>query len=93
MTANLSFQIEKHAGRADRSPTRRLRFHPKPEQVRPSDRADLEGESDDDERGRRQRRGRQADAKADDAAPNRNGELRLGRRRRSAGRRAKSSPA
>ena len=42
MTANLSFQIEKHTGVLT-VPNAALRFHPKPEQVRPRDRAILEG--------------------------------------------------
>jgi len=43
MTANLAFQIEKHAGVLT-VPNAALRFHPKTEQVRESDRAILEGE-------------------------------------------------
>ena len=42
MTANLSFQIEKHTGVLS-IPNAALRFHPKPEQVQPSDRAIVEG--------------------------------------------------
>jgi HlyD family secretion protein len=45
MTANLSFQIEKHVG-VPTVPNAALRFRPKSEQVRPSDRAILEGESE-----------------------------------------------
>lgn len=46
MTANLTFQIEKRPGVLC-VPNAALRFHPKPEQVRPSDRAIVEGDSDD----------------------------------------------
>jgi HlyD family secretion protein len=42
MTANLSFQIEKHAG-VPTVPNAALRFHPKPDEVRPADRAILDG--------------------------------------------------
>jgi HlyD family secretion protein len=44
MTANLSFQIEKHTSVLT-LPNAALRFYPKPEQVRPSDRAILDGKA------------------------------------------------
>jgi HlyD family secretion protein len=45
MTANLSFQIDKHA-KVLRVPNASLRFYPKIEQVRPEDRAILEGDDE-----------------------------------------------
>ena len=56
MTANLSFQIEKHSG-VLAVPNAAFRFFPKPEQVRPDDRAILEtttarGPVEDGRRGR-----------------------------------------
>ncbi len=47
MTANLAFQIEKRSDVLT-VPNAALRFHPKPEQVRKSDLAIVEGRSDDD---------------------------------------------
>ena len=47
MTANLTFQIEKRSDVLT-VPNAALRFHPKPEQVRKSDLAIVEGRSDDD---------------------------------------------
>jgi HlyD family secretion protein len=47
MTANLSFQIEKHVGRLV-LPNGALRFRPKAEQVRPRDQALLENAAGDD---------------------------------------------
>jgi HlyD family secretion protein len=44
MTANLAFQIEKRTGVLT-VPNAALRFHPKPEQVRPGDRTILEGQA------------------------------------------------
>ena len=46
MTANLSFQIEKHKG-VLKIPSAALRFYPKPAQVRESDRSILEGTAPD----------------------------------------------
>jgi len=46
MTANLTFQIEKHKG-VLKIPSATLRFFPKPNQVRPCDRAILEGKDSD----------------------------------------------
>ena len=43
MTASLSFQIDEHKN-VLQVPNAALRFYPKPEQVRPEDRAVLEGE-------------------------------------------------
>ena len=48
MTANLSFQIEKHFG-VTTVPNAALRFRPKPEEVRLCDRAIVEGAGDDAE--------------------------------------------
>lgn len=46
MTANLAFQIEKHAD-VVRIPSAALRFHPKPDQVRPEDRKIVEGDEEE----------------------------------------------
>ena len=51
MTANLSFQIEKHAC-VLKVPNAALRFFPKPKQVRECDRAILEGNSPDNKENR-----------------------------------------
>jgi HlyD family secretion protein len=48
LTANLTFQVEKHQGVLT-IPNTALRFRPMPEQVRPQDRAILEGENLDGE--------------------------------------------
>ena len=50
MTANLVFQIEKRDNVLT-VPNAAFRFHPKPEQVRKSDLAILEGQSEDDATG------------------------------------------
>ncbi len=47
MTANLAFQIEKHPD-VLRIPSAALRFHPKPDQVRPADRKIVEGADEED---------------------------------------------
>ena len=48
MTATLAFQIEKHQ-RVMTIPNAALRFHPKPDQVRPADQAIVEGMADEAE--------------------------------------------
>ena len=91
MTANLSFQIEKHAGVLT-IPNAALRFHPKPEQVRPRDRAIVEGKSDDDEAGGRRRR--EAAATAGDRRQSATASgITFGSSRTACSRPSKSSPA
>jgi HlyD family secretion protein len=51
MTANLTFQIEKHDGKL-KIPNAALRFFPKPDQVRPSDLPILDGTSPDNKEAR-----------------------------------------
>jgi HlyD family secretion protein len=65
MTANLTFQIEKHEGKL-KVPNAALRFFPKPEQVRPCDKAVLDGVSPDN------KEARDADTEDDPAAKEHN---------------------
>jgi HlyD family secretion protein len=51
MTANLTFQIEKRTGKL-KVPNAALRFFPKPDQIRPSDRQILDGTSPDSKEAR-----------------------------------------
>jgi HlyD family secretion protein len=51
MTANLTFQIEKHTGKL-KVPNAALRFFPKPEQIRPCDKPILDGASPDNKEAR-----------------------------------------
>ncbi len=51
MTANLTFQIEKHEGKL-KVPNTALRFFPKPDQVRPCDKPILDGVSPDNKEAR-----------------------------------------
>ena len=54
MTANLCFQIEKHAGVLT-IPSAAFRFHPRPEQVNPGDRPILEGAARDGQENQQRR--------------------------------------